>query len=94
MAIWNAHYLGPVGVGTIILRAAELAVFALTLHFGRVQTTTLYVTKLSDAHSERFPIRVDRNGHHLGQIGGGTIISRPANSALVALFCIMYVAHK
>ena len=36
MAVWNAHYLGPVGVGTIILRAPELAVFALTLHFGRV----------------------------------------------------------
>ena len=36
MAVGNAPYLGPVGVGTFILRAPELAVIALTLHFGRV----------------------------------------------------------
>ena len=36
MAVWNAHQLGPVGVGTIIARASELATIGPTVHFGAV----------------------------------------------------------
>jgi len=36
MAVWNGHQLGPVGAGSFIARASELATIGPTVHFGRV----------------------------------------------------------
>ena len=36
LAVLNAYQLGPIGVGSIIPRASELAAIDMAVHFGRV----------------------------------------------------------